>query len=111
MHGMTTYFIRRLLLIPVTFIIITLLVYTVLRVVPGGPIEQAQLQIKMAMMGEGGSGGGGLTSKGEIQIPEEAMDELKKYYHLDKPVIVGYFEWLIGIVKLDFGDSYIHGEP
>lgn len=111
MHGMTTYFIRRILLIPLTFIIITFLVYTVLRVVPGGPIEQAQLQIKMAMMGEGGAGGGGLMGKGEIQIPEEAMQELKKYYHLDKPIIVGYFEWFTGIAKLDFGDSYIHGEP
>ena len=35
MNGMTTYFLRRLLLIPVTFIAITFLVYAVLRVVPG----------------------------------------------------------------------------
>ena len=38
-------FIRRLLLIPVTFVCITFLIYTVLRVTPGGPIEQARLRI------------------------------------------------------------------
>ena len=111
MHGMTSYFIRRILLIPITFVIITFLVYSILRVVPGGPIEQAQLQLKMAMMGEGGSGGGSMLGKGDIQIPEEAMNELKEYYHLDKNIFVGYGEWLGGICKLDFGDSYIHGEP
>jgi len=110
MHGMTTYFIRRLLLIPVTFIAITFLVYAVLRVVPGGPIEQAQLQIKMAMMGEGGSSG--LASEqAELQIPESAMAELKKYYHLDKSIPEGYARWLWGILRLDFGRSYVYSEP
>lgn len=111
MHGMTTYFIRRLLLIPVTFIAITFLVYAVLRVVPGGPIEQAQLQIKMAMMQEGGAASGGLAEMGELQIPEAAMNELKKYYHLDKSIPEGYARWLWGIVRLDFGRSYVYSEP
>ena len=38
--GTTSYFIRRLLLIIPTFIGITLLVFAVTRVVPGGPIER-----------------------------------------------------------------------
>jgi len=110
MSGMTTYFIRRLLLIPVTFIAITFLVYSVLRVVPGGPIEQAQLQIKMAMMGEGGSAG--LANEAaELQIPAAAMEELKKYYRLDKPIPVGYAHWLWGILRLDFGRSYVYSQP
>src|SRR3989338_8530458 len=110
MHGMTAYFIRRLLLIPVTFIAITFLVYSVLRVVPGGPIEQAQLQIKMAMMQEGGASGA-MTEMGELQIPEAAMAELKKYYHLDKSIPEGYARWLWGILHLDFGRSYVYSEP
>ncbi len=111
MHGMTTYFIRRLLLIPVTFIAITFMVYTVLRVVPGGPIEQAQMQIKMAMMGEAGGGSAVTGAEAELQIPEEAMKDLKAYYHLDKSIPVGYANWLWGILHLDFGRSYIHGDP
>ncbi len=110
MHGMTTYFIRRLLLIPLTFLAITFLVYAVLRVVPGGPIEQAQLQIKMAAMQEGGSTGSA-SAEAELQIPEDAMKELKKYYHLDKSIPEGYVRWLWGIVRLDFGRSYVYGEP
>ena len=107
---MTTYFIRRLLLIPLTFLAITFLVYAVLRVVPGGPIEQAQLQIKMAAMQEGGSTGSA-SAEAELQIPEDAMKELKKYYHLDKSIPEGYVRWLWGIVRLDFGRSYVYGEP
>ncbi len=107
---MTTYFIRRVLLIPVTFIAITFMVYAVFRVVPGGPIEQAQLQIKMQMMGEGGAAGMA-SEESEQQIPEEAMKELKEYYHLDKSIPVGYAGWLWGIMRLDFGRSYVHGEP
>ena len=110
MHGMTTYFIRRLLLIPVTFIAITFMVYAVLRVVPGGPIEQAQLQIKMAMMSEGGSTGLAVQ-EAELQIPESAMAELKKYYHLDKSIPEGYARWFWGILRLDFGRSYIYNQP
>lgn len=110
MHGMTSYFIRRLLLVPLTFIAITFLVYSVLRVVPGGPIEQAQLQIKMAMMQEGGASGA-MTEMGELQIPESAMAELKKYYHLDKSIPEGYARWLWGVARLDFGRSYVYSEP
>ena len=51
MHGMTTYFIRRILLIPITFICITFLVYAVQRLTPGGPIERAKMQLQQAMMG------------------------------------------------------------
>jgi len=107
---MTTYFIRRLLLIPVTFIAITFMVYSVLRVVPGGPIEQAQLQLKMAMMGEGGASGM-MNEAAELQIPAAAMEELKKYYRLDKPIPVGYAHWLWGILRLDFGRSYVYSQP
>lgn len=110
MHGMVTYFIRRLLLIPVTFIAITFLVYSVLRVVPGGPIEQAQMQIKMAMQGEGGAAGMA-SDQAELQIPAAAMAELKKYYHLDKSIPEGYARWLWGVAHLDFGRSYVYSEP
>ena len=110
MHGMTRYFLRRLLLIPPTFLCITFLVYAALRLVPGGPIEQAEFQIRLAMMEEGG-GGGLMDRSGELQIPESAMRELQRYYRLDRSIPVGYLHWLGGILRLDFGRSYVHGEP
>ena len=50
MSGMSAYFIRRLMLVPITFFAITFMVYAILRVVPGGPIEQAETAMKMAAM-------------------------------------------------------------
>ncbi len=113
MNGMITYFVRRLLLIPLTFLAITFMVYAVLRVVPGGPIEQAQMQMRKAMMQEGGgaAAAGIAGEEAEMQIPADAMKELKKYYHLDKSIPVGYGYWLWGILHLDFGQSYVYGEP
>ena len=99
MSGMTVYFIRRLMLVPITFLIITLMVYSILRYVPGGPIEQAEAAMKMAAMA--GEGGGGNSESATLQLDEEAMDALKRYYALDKPVLIGYLQWL-GIYAREF---------
>ncbi|HQC53071.1 MAG TPA: microcin ABC transporter permease, partial [Lentisphaeria bacterium] len=40
------YFIRRLLLVPPTFIGITLLCFAVIQFVPGGPVEQALMRMR-----------------------------------------------------------------
>ena len=92
---MTTYVIRRLLLMIPTFIGITALVFTILQIVPGGPFEQEMLRIKSALMtgGEGGAGGSG-SGAAVVEIPEEALQKLKEYYGLDKPVYMRYFIWL-----------------
>lgn len=124
MKGMWSYFARRLLLIPVTFVCITFLTYAVMRIAPGGPIEQAQLAMQMRMMGgEGGAGGGGIRDTGNLSLPKEAIDQLEKYYKLDKPIPVGYLIWLglwpdeqkggrfSGILEGDFGISYTYSEP
>jgi len=118
MHGMTSYFVRRLLLIPVTFICITALVYTVIRLAPGGPIEQAKIQMQQASA-EGGAGAAEGT--GELELPQEAIDQLKRYYKLDKSIPVGYLIWLglwpdedkggfSGIIQGDFGMSYRYSD-
>ncbi len=121
MHGMVSYFVRRLLLVPITFLCITLLVYTVIRSAPGGPIEQARIQAMGASAQEGG--GGGLDSGEDFDLTPEALDQLRRYYKLDKPVIVGYLIWLgllpdeqkdgefSGIIQGDFGKSYRYSKP
>jgi microcin C transport system permease protein len=118
---MTSYFIRRLLLVPVTFLCITFMVYTVIRLTPGGPIEQAKLQMKAGMAMEGGAGGGG-TDTGELELPKEAIEQLQEYYKLDKSIPVGYLIWLglypdenegglHGILQGEFGTSYKTADP
>ena len=49
---MTAYFVRRLLLIIPTFIGVTLVAFTITRLVPGGPLEREIMMMRM-----GGAGG------------------------------------------------------
>jgi len=106
---MLSYFVRRFLLIIPTFIGCTILVYAILEYTPGGPFERAMdmAQQAAAQRGEGGGGGGGY----QVQVPEAAKEELRRYYHLDKPVWKRYALWLGNIVQGDFGESYVYGDP
>ncbi len=51
---MTTYFIRRLLLTIPTFIGVTLIVFMITRIVPGGPLERRIMEFRMASVSQGG---------------------------------------------------------
>ncbi|PIE25340.1 MAG: peptide ABC transporter permease [Planctomycetota bacterium] len=126
---MMSYFIRRILLVPITFICITLMVYTVIRVTPGGPIERAQAEARNAQNAEGG-GGGMLMDSGEGGLlSPKALKGLKEYYKLDKNILHGYLIWLgawpdnhlnpdgsrewgfKGVLQLDLGRSYTFSDP
>lgn len=114
MGGLASYFIRRLLLIIPTFIGITIIFFFVLQIVPGGPLEMEIMKLKAgaAMLGGGGevSSGGG-SNIGQVEIPREAMDQMKKFYGMDKPIIVRYGNWLWNVLHLDLGYSYRYAEP
>ena len=105
---MTSYFIRRFLLIIPTFIGITLAVFLIMHFVPGGPMERQIMNFKMAVMQEGGVGGGQAMETG---LPEAALEELRRYYGFDKPVHIRYAQWLWKLVQLDLGRSYIYQDP
>ncbi len=106
---MTGYFIRRLLLVIPTFIGITLAVFVITHFVPGGPVERQIMRYRMAAMTEGGAAGGG--GQISVQLPEDAIEEIRRFYGFDKPVHVRYLEWLGNVVRLDLGNSYIYQEP
>ena len=105
---MFNYFIRRFLLIIPTFIGITLVVFTILQIVPGGPLEMEIMKLKMGGATEGASSTS--TSTG-INIPESAMEEIKKYYGFDKPIHERYILWINNLVHLNLGKSYVYAEP
>jgi microcin C transport system permease protein len=108
---MTSYFIRRLLLIIPTFIGITLAVFVVMHFVPGGPVERRIMQYQMAVMNEGGATAAASTSRGSESLPEEAIQEIREYYGFDKPVHIRYVQWLWKVVHLDLGTSYVYQDP
>lgn len=107
---MTGYFIRRFLLIVPTFIGISLLVFALTRLVPGGPIERMLNEAAMANQsaaalasGFGGAGGSTLSA--------EQLRELEAYYGFDKPILESYVSWLGNVLVLDLGTSTRYTEP
>jgi len=92
---MTQYILRRLLLMIPTFLGITILVFTILQLVPGGPLEQELLKAQASLMAGGEGGAGGSTSQsGSIELPEESVARLKAFYGLDRPGPIRYLVWL-----------------
>jgi microcin C transport system permease protein len=104
---MTGYFVRRLLLIVPTFIGITMAVFVIMHFVPGGPVERQIMRYQMAMAERGGGGG---AMRG-VEIPQEAIEEMKRFYGFDKPVHIRYALWLWNLMHLDLGRSYVYQDP
>ena len=77
-------------MIILTFLGITLLVFTITRFVPGGPVERMLLQAQVSQNESGCSSG----SKGAQALSDEQIEELKAFYGLDKPALVAYWDWL-----------------
>jgi len=111
MHGTIAYFVRRILLIIPTFVGITMLSFCIMQVVPGGPVEQMVMSYQMsAMQGEAGGGGGSGMGAGTT-IPEDALEEIKRFYGFDKPIYYRYAKWLYNICRFNLGESYRYCEP
>ena len=104
---MKSYFLRRLLLIPPTLIGITLLVFTITRFVPGGPLDR---MLQEASRGADSGGKRATSSQSQGGMSEDQLEELEEQFGLDKPVLVAYGQWLgiapreVRISKGEYGD-------
>jgi microcin C transport system permease protein len=106
---MRDYFLRRFLLIPPTLIGVTLIVFFITRLVPGGPIERALAEARQA---DFSGGGGARSTAGEgTSLSAEQIKQLEKFYGLDKPWYAAYAEWTGKVVRGDLGTSYIYHLP
>ena len=108
---MTAYFIRRLLLIIPTFLGITVMVFVITRFVPGGPIERIIAQAQQMQAMEGGRNTGPSSAEQSQPLSEEQIEELKKYYGFDKPVLISYVVWLGKVLRGDLGTSTRYYDP
>ena len=106
---MTAYFIRRLLLIIPTLLGITIMVFTITRFVPGGPIERVIAQARQMQSQAGGLAAGPAEQKQPLS--EEQIAQLKAYYGFDKPVLVSYGQWLAKVLRGDLGTSTRYYDP
>jgi peptide/nickel transport system permease protein len=93
---MTTYILRRILLIFPTLFGITLLTFLLIRLAPGN-----------AAMLKGGGGGEG----GGRAMTAEVREQMIKLYGLDKPPLVAYADWVGKSLRLDLGESIVDHRP
>jgi peptide/nickel transport system permease protein len=89
---MRVYIAKRSLLFIPTLIIVTLVVFAILRVVPGDPAV-------MILMGEEGS---------DESFTQEQLDALRAKLGTDKPIYVQYIKWVGNMLRGDFGISYFY---
>jgi peptide/nickel transport system permease protein len=85
---MGTYILQRLLLVVPTLIGVSIVVFVIMRLLPGDVARQ--------ILTGGGSGQG---------VTQEQVDKLRHELGLDAPIPVQYARWLAGIVRLDPGRS------
>lgn len=105
---MKEYFFKRLLLIPPTLLGVTIIVFAITRLVPGGPLERAIMESQM--MDASGSGFSQSAGQG-MAISEAQLEQLKAYYGFDKPLIESYVIWTGKVLSGDLGSSYRYNEP
>jgi len=99
---MTTYIVRRLLLMIPTMLGITLVCFLLCQFVPGGPVEQVISRLRAASSVHGAS---------QRTISPEEVANIKAYLGFDKPIHVRYFIWLGKLLHFDFGFSYVYHMP
>ena len=90
---MTTYIIRRLMQALVVLILMTLLVFFIMRLLPGDPLliyiaQSANIQA----------------------MSPEVLDAMRHEFGLDKPIMSQYANWITGIFRGDFGTSIFYHE-
>lgn len=83
---MRQYALKRIALFIPTILLITIIVFVVMRLIPG----DACLAI---------------LSDGEATFTQEELADCRAELDLDKPLVVQYFDWIGGAVQGDFGDS------
>jgi peptide/nickel transport system permease protein len=89
------YVVHRLLLFVPTLLGASLLIFVLMRLVPG---DIAQILVYQ-------------TGSEQSSVQEKQIKQIRTELGLDKPVLVQYVTWLGNAVRLDFGESYSQRRP
>jgi microcin C transport system permease protein len=108
---MLNYFLRRFFILIPTLFGITIIVFGIINLAPGSPIEQKIQQMRFGDMGGQSSDVGAGTSGGsKSDVTAEVREALIKQYGFDKPWYIRYLIWIKNIFTLDFGESFKYEE-
>ena len=85
---MTSYIIRRFLLMFPTLIGIVTITFLIIQFVPGGPIDRMKSLLRghSASMTEAGGGATKMLSIKQSEMDDTNLEQLKKIYNLDRPL-------------------------
>ncbi len=89
---MITFIIRRILLLIPLLLVVSILVFIILRL---GENDPAMSYLRLS----------------QIPPTDEALFHAREELGLNRPVVIQYFDWLWKAVNLDFGRSYVTGYP
>ncbi|PYC11237.1 microcin C ABC transporter permease YejB [Pseudomonas mosselii] len=108
---MTTYILRRLLLIIPTLLAILLVNFAIVQAAPGGPVEQAVARLQG--IGGGAPGARVEAVQGESRatrgLDPKLIEEIKRQYGFDKSAPERLWLMLGQYARLDFGQSFFRG--
>ena len=90
---MFRYVLRRLGIALITYFLATILIFCIIQLPPGDFVDYMISQMS------------NVASEGSM------VDSLRSQYGLDQPMIIQYFKWVFGIVKGDFGFSFLYNTP
>ena len=88
---MSNYFVRRLLTMIGSLMVISVLVFVIVQLPPGDFLSNQIAE---------------LQSQGEM-VPTEKIEFLRREYGLDKPVHEQYLLWVVGLLQGDMGFSFL----
>jgi peptide/nickel transport system permease protein len=88
---MKQYIIRRILISFVVLFGVSILMYTLIRMMPSDYVS--------------------MSTSGRTNITEEMKEQLREVYGLDKGIVPGYIDWASKAIKGDFGISLVFRKP
>ena len=91
---MRNYVLKRVLLFVPTVLVVSMVLFAILRVLPG---DVAAVIIQ--------------AGDPEVTITEEERLRVTAELGLDRPITTQYFEWIWGVLRFDLGDSFIIKRP
>ena len=103
-----SYIIKRVLLMLPTLLGVVAITFAVIQFVPGGPVEQALIELKGQVGAGEATGGGASQYRGRQGIDAERVAEIKALYGFDKPATERFWQMLKGFATFDLGKSFYH---
>ena len=103
---MTSYILKRLLLMIPTLFGVLLLTFAMVQFVPGGPVEQMVAQLQGRDSGGESAAATGAGYRGRQGVDAKRIEEIKVLYGFDKPVHERFWQMLGQFARFDLGKSF-----